>query len=62
MATVRFTHSCGHDGRIDGRNRADADRKAKYFASDPCWECRKAAENEAARLAAEAAGLPAPRR
>ena len=59
MAKTKFTHTCGHDGLCDGRNRAESDRRAKFFAQDSCWECRKAAENAAAAAQAQAAGLPA---
>lgn len=56
MARSKFTHSCGHGGTCDGRNRADADRRASRFATQPCWDCEKQATNAAAQATAQAAG------
>ena len=58
MARTGFTYTCGHDGVAHGSSRKDADGRASYFANDPCWECKKEAENVRSREAAQAGGLP----
>ena len=58
MAKTTFTHTCGHEDSTYGHNRDDADEKAERLAQSLCWECRRAAEAEAAAAKSAELALP----
>lgn len=61
MAKSTVTYICGHFETIVGRNRAEADRKAKWLTEKGtnCRDCAYAATVAAAHEAGQANGWPA---
>lgn len=67
MAKFSITRSCGHTETINiGGKQSDRARQAEYEATKLCYDCYKAAQaakqaqaNEAAKISANEAGLPA---
>lgn len=61
MSKYHITHSCGHSRtyNICGTDvHGERGRKAKWYASQPCPDCRRAEENAAAAQSNREKGLP----
>lgn len=61
MSKYHITHSCGHSRtyNICGTDvHGERGRKTKWYASQPCPDCRRAEENAAAAQSNREKGLP----
>lgn len=53
-------HTCGHTTEIDLVGKTtERERRLAWLATQPCMDCKRAAEAAKAQATAEAAGLPA---